>query len=123
MSIRFDLKTRCDTSSQTSAHTSSSFCYLTFFMQKLGIDYHDFVGIFLLLIINSSICFIEENNASNVAPKAKVTAHCLSSKSNTLYNINCYLFYNLCSCTDHTHRYHFQIIVPSAIPFSDHSKK
>jgi hypothetical protein len=120
------------TPSQTSAHTSSSFCYPTFFMQKLGIEYHDFIRIFLLLIINSTISFIKENNASNVAaalmahlaPKAKVTAHCLSSsESNTLYNINCYLLYNLCSCTDHMHRYHFQIIVPSAFPFSDDSKK
>jgi len=44
------------------------------------IDYHDFVGIMLLLIINSTISFIEENNAGNaaaalmarLAPKAKV---------------------------------------------------
>ncbi|XP_059644206.1 plasma membrane ATPase 1-like isoform X2 [Cornus florida] len=43
-------------------------------------DYHDFVGILLLLIINSTISFIEENNAGNaaaalmarLAPKAKV---------------------------------------------------
>ncbi|CAN1174700.1 ATPase 7, plasma membrane-type [Linum perenne] len=42
-------------------------------------DYHDFVGIILLLIINSSISFVEENNAGNaaaalmarLAPKAK----------------------------------------------------
>ncbi|KAK3150195.1 hypothetical protein QOZ80_3AG0230050 [Eleusine coracana subsp. coracana] len=47
---------------------------------NLGPDYHDFVGIFLLLIINSTISFIEENNAGNaaaalmarLAPKAKV---------------------------------------------------
>ncbi|KAG8662300.1 hypothetical protein MANES_01G085000v8 [Manihot esculenta] len=45
-----------------------------------GIDYHDFVGIMALLIINSTISFIEENNAGNaaaalmarLAPKAKV---------------------------------------------------
>ncbi|XP_017974091.1 PREDICTED: plasma membrane ATPase 1 isoform X1 [Theobroma cacao] len=44
------------------------------------IDYHDFVGILALLIINSTISFIEENNAGNaaaalmarLAPKAKV---------------------------------------------------
>ncbi|KAM1157139.1 hypothetical protein TB2_027323 [Malus domestica] len=43
-------------------------------------DYHDFVGILVLLIINSTISFIEENNAGNaaaalmarLAPKAKV---------------------------------------------------
>ncbi|XP_050142027.1 ATPase 11, plasma membrane-type-like [Malus sylvestris] len=46
----------------------------------LGIDYHDFVGIIILLIVNSTISFIEENNAGNaaqalmarLAPKAKV---------------------------------------------------
>ncbi|KAJ0860542.1 putative P-type H(+)-exporting transporter [Helianthus annuus] len=43
-------------------------------------DYHDFVGIIVLLVINSTISFIEENNAGNaaaalmarLAPKAKV---------------------------------------------------
>ncbi|CAK9146188.1 unnamed protein product [Ilex paraguariensis] len=45
-----------------------------------GPDYHDFVGIVVLLITNSTISFIEENNAGNaaaalmarLAPKAKV---------------------------------------------------
>ncbi|KAI8005221.1 Malate dehydrogenase, glyoxysomal [Camellia lanceoleosa] len=45
-----------------------------------GTDYHDFFGILILLIINSTISFIEENNAGNaaaalmarLAPKAKV---------------------------------------------------
>ncbi|XP_050203553.1 plasma membrane ATPase 1 [Mercurialis annua] len=45
-----------------------------------GADYHDFVGIVVLLVINSTISFIEENNAGNaaaalmarLAPKAKV---------------------------------------------------
>ncbi|KDP39917.1 hypothetical protein JCGZ_03448 [Jatropha curcas] len=45
-----------------------------------GIDFHDFVGIVTLLIVNSTISFIEENNAGNaaaalmarLAPKAKV---------------------------------------------------
>ncbi|XAR70508.1 Proton-exporting ATPase [Bertholletia excelsa] len=44
------------------------------------LDYHDFVGIVILLLINSTISFIEENNAGNaaaalmarLAPKAKV---------------------------------------------------
>ncbi|XP_071705906.1 plasma membrane ATPase 1-like isoform X3 [Rutidosis leptorrhynchoides] len=43
-------------------------------------DYHDFVGIITLLLINSTISFVEENNAGNaasalmarLAPKAKV---------------------------------------------------
>ncbi|XP_021670782.2 plasma membrane ATPase 1 [Hevea brasiliensis] len=43
-------------------------------------DYHDFFGILILLIINSTISFVEENNAGNaaaalmarLAPKAKV---------------------------------------------------
>ncbi|KAL6130603.1 hypothetical protein ACLB2K_068982 [Fragaria x ananassa] len=47
---------------------------------KKDADYHDFVGIIVLLIINSTISFIEENNAGNaaaalmarLAPKAKV---------------------------------------------------
>lgn len=44
-------------------------------------DWQDFVGIITLLLINSTISFIEENNAGNaaaalmasLAPKAKVT--------------------------------------------------
>lgn len=48
--------------------------------QHKGTDYHDFLGIMALLIINSTISFIEENNAGNaaaalmarLAPKAKV---------------------------------------------------
>lgn len=44
-------------------------------------DWQDFVGIITLLIINSTISFIEENNAGNaaaalmarLAPKAKVS--------------------------------------------------
>lgn len=45
-------------------------------------DWQDFVGIITLLVINSTISFIEENNAGNaaaalmarLAPKAKVLA-------------------------------------------------
>ncbi|XP_073111776.1 plasma membrane ATPase 1 isoform X2 [Elaeis guineensis] len=48
--------------------------------QKKDIDYHDFIGIVTLLLINSTISFLEENNAGNaaaalmarLAPKAKV---------------------------------------------------
>lgn len=50
------------------------------YVQGKPADYHDFVGIIVLLIINSTISFIEENNAGNaaaalmarLAPKAKV---------------------------------------------------
>jgi hypothetical protein len=46
-------------------------------------DWQDFVGIITLLLINSTISFIEENNAGNaaaalmarLAPKAKVQIH------------------------------------------------
>lgn len=49
-------------------------------VQGKDVDYHDFVSILALLIINSTISFIEENNAGNaaaalmarLAPKAKV---------------------------------------------------
>ena len=52
----------------------------TLFVQDKGSDYHDFVGIIILLVINSTISSIEENNAGNaaaalmarLAPKAKV---------------------------------------------------
>nr|XP_017233966.1 PREDICTED: plasma membrane ATPase 1-like isoform X3 [Daucus carota subsp. sativus] len=45
-----------------------------------GVDFHDFVGIVALLIVNSTISFMEENNAGNaaaalmarLAPKAKI---------------------------------------------------
>lgn len=58
----------------------NALCYKTDFLQKRDIDWHDFVGIVTLLIINSTISFIEENNAGNaaaalmarLAPKAKV---------------------------------------------------
>ncbi|XP_015690793.1 plasma membrane ATPase 1-like [Oryza brachyantha] len=48
--------------------------------KRMSIDYHDFVGIVLLLFINSTISIIEENYAGNaaaalmahLAPKAKV---------------------------------------------------
>ncbi|XP_035546174.1 ATPase 11, plasma membrane-type-like isoform X1 [Juglans regia] len=52
----------------------------TLSVQHKDADYHDFAGILVLLIINSTISFIEENNAGNaaaalmarLAPKAKV---------------------------------------------------
>lgn len=50
------------------------------FLQGKPPDWQDFVGIITLLVINSTISFIEENNAGNaaaalmarLAPKAKV---------------------------------------------------
>lgn len=50
------------------------------FLQGKPPDWQDFVGIITLLFINSTISFIEENNAGNaaaalmarLAPKAKV---------------------------------------------------
>jgi magnesium-transporting ATPase (P-type) len=64
-------------------------------------DWQDFVGIIVLLVINSTISFIEENNAgnaaaalmANLAPKTKVseTADCLFfkffKKGNTNLNV------------------------------------
>lgn len=52
-----------------------------------GPDWQDFVGIVCLLVINSTISFIEENNAGNaaaalmagLAPKTKVTETCSHS--------------------------------------------
>lgn len=49
-------------------------------MQGRPSDYPDFIGIIVLLVINSTISFVEENNAGNaaaalmarLAPKAKV---------------------------------------------------
>jgi H+-transporting ATPase len=51
-----------------------------FFLQSQGPDWEDFVGIVCLLFINSTISFVEENNAGNaaaclmarLAPKTKV---------------------------------------------------
>jgi magnesium-transporting ATPase (P-type) len=61
---------------------SADFC-----LQNKPPDWQDFVGIITLLIINSTISFIEENNAGNaaaalmarLAPKAKVlTGSCFA---------------------------------------------
>lgn len=67
--------------SQTTIHHAVSLCNnnSSIVQLKQG-DYQDFVGIIILLIINSTISFIEENNAGNaaaalmarLAPKAKV---------------------------------------------------
>lgn len=52
-------------------------------MQGKPPDWQDFIGIVVLLLINSTISFIEENNAGNaaaalmagLAPKTKVVAN------------------------------------------------
>lgn len=59
-------------------------------------DWQDFVGIITLLIINSTISFIEENNAGNaaaalmarLAPKAKVLKFPLFIRSPLLYLVS-----------------------------------
>lgn len=43
-------------------------------VQGKDVDYHDFVSILALLIINSTISFIEENNAVNAAAAAALLA-------------------------------------------------
>lgn len=55
--------------------------FLILLIQGEGPDWQDFVGIICLLVINSTISFIEENNAGNaasalmarLAPKTKVS--------------------------------------------------
>lgn len=67
-------------------------------MQGKPPDWQDFVGIITLLVINSTISFIEENNAGNaaaalmarLAPKAKVLFEFLvRSFVYLLYAIGC----------------------------------
>lgn len=64
-------------------------------------DWQDFVGIIVLLFINSTISFIEENNAgnaaaalmANLAPKTKVKNETLISST-----ICCVIFPSFSSC-------------------------
>ena len=58
----------------------------TFNAQGKPPDWQDFVGIITLLLINSTISFIEENNAGNAA--AALMAR-LDPKANVLYLHNC----------------------------------
>lgn len=59
-------------------------------MQGKPPDWQDFIGIIVLLIINSTISFIEENNAGNaaaalmagLAPKTKVHSSLLNERFN-----------------------------------------
>ena len=58
----------------------SFFLFVEWYFQGEGPDWQDFVGIICLLLINSTISFVEENNAGNaaaalmarLAPKTKV---------------------------------------------------
>ena len=69
-------------------------------LQGEGGDYQDFVGIVLLLLINSTISFIEENNAGNaaaalmarLAPKAKVIPLFTDLTVATYITIACFCF-------------------------------
>lgn len=62
-------------------HAYSFLMYICIFLQGKPPDWQDFVGIVALLIINSTVSFIEENNAGNaaaalmagLAPKTKVS--------------------------------------------------
>lgn len=59
----------------------SNHLYDVYVLQGQGPDWQDFVGITCLLLINSTISFLEENNAGNaaaalmshLAPKTKVS--------------------------------------------------
>jgi H+-transporting ATPase len=54
-------------------------------LQGMPPDWEDFLGILVLLLVNSTISFLEENNAGNaaaalmahLAPKTKVCQHIL----------------------------------------------
>lgn len=67
------------------------------FFQGKPPDWQDFVGIITLLLINSTISFIEENNAGNaaaalmasLAPKAKVYSKILTAFYVLDYSGNC----------------------------------
>lgn len=71
-------------------------------MQGQDPDWQDFIGIVALLFINSTISFIEENNAGNaaaalmagLAPKTKVS---LSNKI-ALAVLGGYSYPDLCMC-------------------------
>jgi len=70
--------------------------YFEINFQGEGPDWQDFIGIICLLVINSTISFIEENNAGNaaaalmarLAPKTRV-CYCMQSEHISLKNINC----------------------------------
>lgn len=68
-------------------------------MQGKPPDWQDFLGIVVLLLINSTISFIEENNAGNAA--AALMAG-LAPKTKVLKNINNWL-------TQHKHAVYIYI--------------
>jgi len=63
-------------------------------------DWQDFVGIVCLLVINSTISFVEENNAGNaaaalmagLAPKTKVPLYKLPSNTPLCISIYVYVY-------------------------------
>ena len=75
-------------------------------MQGKPPDWQDFVGIIALLLINSTISFIEENNAGNaaaalmasLAPQAKVlhlaNSFIILSDSTIISASNCFYFFS-----------------------------
>lgn len=83
------------------------FVFPFFLHQGKPPDWQDFVGIITLLLINSTISFIEENNAGNaaaalmarLAPKAKV----LNTMSDTILLLKikfcCFLSNSCCFST------------------------
>lgn len=68
-----------------------------FFLQGKPPDWQDFVGIITLLLINSTISFIEENNAGNAA--AALMAR-LAPKAKVSDLRNFISFYIVCLCTN-----------------------
>ena len=84
------------------------FCFVLVFLSNFAVnqnkppDWQDFIGIITLLVINSTISFIEENNAGNaaaalmarLAPKAKVLSF---APPTTLYMLLQYAYMSVFS--------------------------
>lgn len=77
--------------------STSSFLFGERYFQGEGPDWQDFVGIICLLVINSTISFIEENNAgtaaaalmARLAPRTKVTDLLLFITFTSILGIHC----------------------------------
>jgi magnesium-transporting ATPase (P-type) len=86
----------------SSVHCEFMELYLKFLQGKPP-DWQDFVGIIVLLVINSTISFIEENNAGNaaaalmarLAPKAKVSdlETCFSVRKLVVFEVGLRLWF------------------------------
>lgn len=80
---------------QTTLHLRPNVDDGTSIFQGKDADYHDFAGIIVLLLINSTISFMEENNAGNaaaalmarLAPKAKVSEQMMQLKYKPIFNL------------------------------------